>query len=298
VVTMIETRDGTQLYAKTLGQGRPVLLIHGWPLSADSWDPVMMALAENGYRAIAYDRRGFGRSDHAPSGYDYDTFADDLADVMAATGATQDVALVGFSMGGGEIARYMSRHAGRGVSQAVLVSSVVPYMLRTDDNPNGVPDSVFQQMTEGMKNDFRHFFTGFFRDFYGVGLLTHPVSDEELRWAWMTTMKASQYATLQAAAAFAYTDFRPDLPHFTVPTLVIHGTADRTVPFEATGRIVADQVPGAQLVEYPGEPHAVFATQTQRLCQDLLRFLGGEVVDNRQEMIDLMTAEMIATQPL
>jgi pimeloyl-ACP methyl ester carboxylesterase len=295
---MIQTRDETQLFVKTLGEGRPVVLIHGWPLSSDSWDPVMIALAEHGYRAIAYDRRGFGRSDHAPRGYDYDTFSDDLAEVMAATGATQDVALVGFSMGGGEIARYMSRHAGKGVSQVALISSVVPYMLKTDDNPNGVDESVFQQMTDGMKTDFRHFFTGFIKDFYGVGLLSHPVSDEELRWAWMTAMKASQYATIQSAAAFAHTDFRGDLPSFTVPTLVVHGNADATVPIEATGRVVADQVPGAQFVEYPGAPHGVFATHTQRLSEDLLRFLSGGEVDNRQEVLDAQTAALLSTQPL
>lgn len=293
-MTMIQTRDGTNLRVKTLGEGRPVVLIHGWPLSADSWDPVMMALAEAGYRAIAYDRRGFGRSDHADKGYDYDTFTDDLADVMEATGAIDDVALVGFSMGGGEIARYMSRHGGRGVSQAVLVSSVVPFMLQTDDNPKGVPDKVFQDMTEGMKTDFRRFFTTFFKQFYGVGLLSHPVSDEELHWAWQTTMQASQYATIQSAAAFAYTDFRPDLPHFQVPTLVIHGTADATVPIEATGRAVAAQVPSADLIEYEGEPHGVFATQTQRLGEDIINFLGGGKIEGRQGMIDAMTADTIA----
>lgn len=271
----IQARDGTQIYVKAVGQGRPVILIHGWPLSADSWDPQIVALAQAGYRAIAYDRRGFGRSDQPPSGYDYDTFADDLADVMKATGATRDVALVGFSMGGGEVARYLSRHGGAGVTQAVLVSSVVPYMLQTDDNPEGVPQAVFDQMTAGMREDFRGFFTSFFKQFYGVGFVTQPVSDEQLDWAWMTSQMAGQYATLQAAQAFATTDFRPDLAHFRVPTLVIHGTADKTVPIDATGRVVAAQVPGAQLIEYDGEPHGLFATQQARLTQDLIDFLGS-----------------------
>lgn len=293
-MSMIQTRDGTNLRVKTLGTGRPVVLIHGWPLSADSWDPVMIALAEGGHRAIAYDRRGFGRSDHAAAGYDYDTFTDDLADVLEATQATENVALVGFSMGGGEVARYMSRYGGKGVTQAVLISSVVPYMLRTEDNPHGVPGKVFDQMTEGMKSDFRRFFSTFFKQFYGVGLLTHPVSDEELHWAWNQAMQASQYATLQCAAAFAYTDFRPDLQHFTVPTLVIHGTADATVPVEATGREVARTVPSADLVEYEGEPHGIFATQTERLSQDILSFLNGEKIEARQGMIDAITADSLA----
>ncbi|PEQ11075.1 alpha/beta hydrolase [Novosphingobium sp. PC22D] len=295
---MIQTRDTTRLYVKTLGEGRPVLLIHGWPLSADSWDPVMMALAREGYRAIAYDRRGFGRSDQPAKGYNYDTFSDDLADVMAATGVTRDAVLVGFSMGGGEIARYMSRHRGKGVSQAALVSSVVPYMLQTQDNPKGVPDAVFQEMTQGMKSDFRHFFKGFFKDFYGIGMMSHPVSDEELEWAWMTAMQAGQYATLQSAAAFAYTDFRPDLAHFTVPTLVIHGTADKTVPIEATAHQVAEKVPSAELIAYEGEPHAVFATQTERLIDDLLNFLAGRKAETRQEIVDAVTAGSLAESPL
>ena len=269
-----ETRDGTSIRYKELGEGRPVILIHGWPLSADSWDPVMMAMADKGMRAIAYDRRGFGQSDHAPAGYDYDTFSDDLADLIAALGLEENIGLAGFSMGGGEIARYMSRHSGKGITAAALVSSVVPYMLKTDDNPDGVPQETFDEMTKGMKTDFRAFFTGFFKDFYGVGGPGTQVSDEERHWAWQTTMKSAQWATLQSAAAFATTDFRPDVPHITVPTLVIHGTEDKTVPIDATGRAVASQLENATLIEYENEPHAVFATVTDRLAGDLVDFFS------------------------
>lgn len=290
-MTMIETRDGTRLYAKEWGpkDGPPVVLIHGWPLSADSWDPQMNALADAGYRVIAYDRRGFGRSDQPGNGNDYDTYADDLADVMAAKNLTADVALVGFSMGGGEIARYMSRHGGKGVSRAVFVSSVAGYMLKGPDNPDGVPQATFDEMTAAMKKDHRKFFTGFFKDFYGVGMLSHPVSDEQLHWAWRTAMQAGLLNILQAAKAFATTDFRPDLDHVKVPSLVIHGTADKTVPIEATGHVIASKVPGAKLIEYDGEPHAVFATQQDRLTQDLLDFLGqgtGSAAD-RAEVIEV-----------
>lgn len=295
---MIEARDGTHLYAKSWGDGPPVILIHGWPLSADSWDPVMNALADAGFRAIAYDRRGFGRSQQPSGGYDYDTFADDLADVMAAYNATQGVALIGFSMGGGEIARYMSRHGGQGVSRVALVSSVVPYMLKTEDNPNGVPQETFDQMTEGMLQDRAKFFTSFFKDFYGVGWVTQPVSDEMLDLSWATAMQAGLRPTLQAAKAFATTDFRPDLKSFAVPTLLIHGTSDKTVPIDATAREVVKSVPHAQLIEYDGEAHGVFATQTQRLIDDLLGFLQGRAPEDRQEVIDALTADAVVAPPL
>ncbi|MDT0507974.1 alpha/beta hydrolase [Novosphingobium sp. MMS21-SN21R] len=293
---MIETRDGTRLYAKSWGEGPPVILIHGWPLSGDSWDPVSHALAEAGFRAIAYDRRGFGRSDQPSGGYDYDTFADDLADVMTAMNANEGATLVGFSMGGGEIARYLSRQGGQGVSRVALVSSVVPYMLKTEDNPDGVPQSTFDEMTDGMLSDRAKFFTGFFKDFFGVGMLTQPVSDEVLHLAWITAMQAGLRPTLAAANAFATTDFRPDLASFRVPTLIIHGTSDKTVPIDATGRALARAVPHATLLEYDGEPHGVFATQTDRLIRDLLDFVSGRAADDvPQQVVDTLTAQALVT---
>lgn len=268
----VSTSDKTRLYVKDWGTGRPVILMHGWPLSADSWDDSAMAFAEAGFRTIAYDRRGFGRSDQPWSGYDYDTLADDLAAVIEATGA-KDAAIVGFSMGGGEVARYMSRHGGRNVVQAALVASVVPYMLKTADNPNGVPQAVFDQMTAGMKQDRAHFWTGFFKDFFGVGLVSHPVSDEVLEWARDTAMMASLRSTLEAAKAFATTDFRPDLAAFNVPTLIIHGTGDKTVPIDTSARQAVKGIAQAKLIEYDGAPHGLFATDKDRVTKDLLAFL-------------------------
>ena len=273
-MTYIKTRDGTDLYVKDWGEGRPVLLLHGWPLSADMWDAQALALAESGFRAIAYDRRGFGRSSQPWSGYDYDTLADDLADVMAATGVGNDAAIVGFSMGGGEVARYMSRHGGKGVVKAGLISSVVPYMLKTEDNPQGTPQSTFREITDGIKQDRAHFFRQtFFPQFFGVGLISSPVSDELLDMATSTALMAGLKPTLACADAFATTDFRPDLPAFRVPTLVIHGTGDQTVPIDAAGRAAARGIAGAELVEYEGAPHGLNATESNRLTSDLLEFL-------------------------
>ncbi|KQT32642.1 arylesterase [Sphingomonas sp. Leaf412] len=269
----VKTRDGTDIYVKDWGSGRPVVLIHGWPLSSDSWDPQAMALADAGFRAIAYDRRGFGRSGQPWSGYDYDTLTDDLADVMEATGAN-DATLVGFSMGGGEVARYMSRHGGRGVVSAALIGSVVPYMLKTDDNPDGVPEETLGEIADGIRKDRPKFFADFFKDFFGVGYVTSPVSQETLDWAWRLAMQAGLRPTLACADSFGHTDFRPDLPAFRVPTLVLHGTGDKTVPIDPTGRAAAAGIAQSQLVEYDGAPHGLFATESDRLTDDLLAFLG------------------------
>ena len=268
----VTTNDKTKLFVKDWGSGRPVILLHGWPLSADSWDDHAMAIAESGYRTIAYDRRGFGRSSQPWSGYDYDTLADDLATVIEQTGA-QDAVLVGFSMGGGEIARYMSRHGGKSVVKAALIASVVPFMLKTSDNPDGTEQAVFDKMAQGIKEDRAKFFAGFFKDFFGVGMIAHPVSDEMLGAACNVAMQASLKATLECAKSFATTDFRNDLPAFKVPTLIIHGISDKTVPINAAGRAAAKGIAQSNLVEYDGAPHGLFATDKQRLTIDLLKFI-------------------------
>jgi pimeloyl-ACP methyl ester carboxylesterase len=268
----IATNDKTALYIKDWGTGRPVILMSGWPLSSDSWDDQAMAIAQAGYRAIAYDRRGFGRSSQPWSGYDYDTLADDLASVIRQTDA-KDATLVGFSMGGGEVARYMSRHHGRSVVQAILVSSVVPYMLKTNDNPHGTEQSAFDKIAHEIKADRAKFFAGFFKDFFGPGLADHPVSDELIAWARNLSLQASLKATLECVKSFSSTDFRPDLAAFTVPTLIIHGTGDKTVPIDASGRPAAKGIQQSTLIEYNGAAHGLFATEKERFTNDLLNFL-------------------------
>ncbi len=266
------TTDKSKLYVKDWGEGRPVILLHGWPLSSDSWDDQAMALADAGYRTIAYDRRGFGRSSQPWSGYDYDTLADDLAAVIDQSGA-KDAVLVGFSMGGGEVARYMSRHKGKRVSQAALISSIVPFMLKTEDNPQGTEQSVFDTMAQALKEDRAAFFAAFFRDFFGVTTQAYAVSEQVVEWARSVSMQASLKATLECAKAFSSTDFRADLPAFKVPTLIIHGTEDKTVPIESSGRAAAKGIKQSQLIEYEGAPHGLFATHKDRVTQDLLKFL-------------------------
>ncbi|MVA72974.1 alpha/beta fold hydrolase [Agrobacterium vitis] len=272
-MAFVEAKDGTQLHVKDMGKGRPVVLIHGWPLTGDMFEYQSLALLEAGFRVITYDRRGFGQSGHPADGYNYDTFADDLASVIDSLDV-QNVSLVGFSMGGGEIARYLSRHGASKVSKAALVASVAPYLLKDASNPDGVDASVF----EGMKNDIRKdrfaFLQSFAKTFYGVGLVTSPVSQGVLDWSFILGVMASPKATIDCVDAFGKTDFRPDLAAFTIPTLVIHGTADKTVPIDPAGRAAANGIAGAKLIEYEGEPHGLFATAPDRLNRDLIEFLG------------------------
>jgi len=272
-MTTFTTTDGTEIYFNDWGSGRVVVLVHGWPLDADMWSEQATFLAENGCRVVAYDRRGFGRSSQPWNGYDYDTMSDDLAQLIDHL-ELSDVTLVGFSMGGGEVARYLGRHGGAKVAKAVLVSAVTPYLLKTDDNPTGVDQSVFDDMLKGMKEDRAAFFGSFGQQFYGNSLLRKRVSAEHLQWTQQIAMMGSQRATIECAKAFAGTDFRADMATFTMPTLVIHGTADQTVPIDSSGRVAARMISGSKLIEYDDEPHGLHMTAKDRLNADLLSFIG------------------------
>lgn len=273
-ISTIRTRDGTGLYVRQWGEGRPVVLTHGWSLTADFWDYHAVGLARAGYRVVTYDRRGFGRSDQPWHGYDYNGFADDLADVMEAMDVTEQATLIGYSMGSGEVARYMSRHGGRGLVQAGLIAPVVPLLLKTDDNPHGYDPRKFDRMSIDLENDRPDFFRTYAKSLYGVGPLSHPVTQATVDWTWTMNMQAGLWPLLAAREAFGRTDFRPDLPAFHVPTLIVGGTADTDAPIDATGRAAAAGIAGSTLLEYDGAPHGLVITHKDRLLADLLRFLG------------------------
>jgi len=271
-MTMFTTTDGTDLYYNDWGHGPAIVLIHGWPLDADMWSAQALALAEKGNRVIAYDRRGFGRSSQPWSGYDYDTLADDLAQLIDHLDL-RDVALAGFSMGGGEVARYLGRHGGAKVARAALIGAVTPFLLKTETNPTGVDQSVFDGMLKGIREDRAAFFGGFIPAFFGNSLLRKRVSGETIDWTFNVAMMGSLRATIECAKAFAMTDFRPDMAAFTMPTLIIHGTADATVPIDSSGRVAARMIPHAKLIEYDDEPHGLAATAPDRLTADMLAFM-------------------------
>ncbi len=275
----IETKDGqhgqpVKIHYCDWGEGKPVILIHGWPSTAQMWEYQLAEIAQAGFRAIAYDRRGFGHSSVPFRAYDYDSLASDLNALIEALDLN-DVTLVGFSMGGGEVVRYLSRYGTARVSKAVLISSVTPFLAKGPDNPDGVPTEVFDQIVEGLKKDRPGFLDGFGKDFFGVSMLNHPVSTPFLDHFRSLSTLSSAHATLECAAAFAYTDFREDLAAVTVPTLIIHGNADNTVPIEASGNRTAAAIPHAQYIVYEGAPHGLFYTEKDRLNADLISFIGG-----------------------
>jgi non-heme chloroperoxidase len=267
----IDTADGTSLYYKDWGAGRPVVFIHGWPIDADMWDPQMLHLAAHGLRAVAYDRRGFGRSGQPWTGYDYDTLADDLHTVLE-TLALEDVVLVGFSMGGGEVARYIARHGTRRVARAVFIGSVTPGLQRGENNPAGVDPAVFEGMRDALRRDRASFVDAFNPLVTGANrpdsTVTKPVHD----WLSNMAMQASLKATIDCVTAFSATDFHADLARIDIPTWFVHGGDDQTAPLDLTSRAAARLVKGATLDVYDGAPHALMLTHAERLNRDLLAF--------------------------
>jgi len=266
------TGEEVNISYKDYGSGRPVVLIHGWPLSKEMWEYQIEPLVEAGLRVIKYDRRGFGKSSKPWGEYDYNTLTEDLHTIMEELDL-RDAVLVGFSMGGGEAVRYLSRYGSSRVSKIVLVSSVTPYMLKTADNPDGVDESVFKEMLDQMSEDRIAFLDNFGKTFFGVNLVSHPVSAPLLEYYRMLAAVAAPRATKQCAIAFAQTDFRQDVQAINVPTLIIHGGADKTVPIDASGARTAKMIPGSQYIVYEGAPHGLFYTHKEKLNQDLISFI-------------------------
>lgn len=267
--------DGSEvkLYYQDLGKGRPVVLVHGWPLDHTMWDYQVTALTDAGYRCISYDRRGFGKSDKPLTGYNYDTLTDDLKAIFDEL-QLDNAVLVGFSMAGGELVRYFSKYGGKGVSKLVLISSIAPYMLQTDDNPNGVPQEAIDDIANNIKKERAGFLGNFSKQFYGVSLLNSPVSDQQLAWDLTVAMQATLKSTLGCAVSFSSTDLRSEMGSINVPTLVIHGDNDQTVPIKATGEQAAQMIADAQYIVYEDEPHGLFLTAKDRLNTDLINFIG------------------------
>ena len=271
----ITTADGVQLYYKDWGpkDGPVVTFSHGWPLSSDSWESQMIFLAGQGYRVVAHDRRGHGRSSQPWDGNDMDHYADDLAAVIQALGL-DDVTLVGFSTGGGEVARYIGRHGTGRVKKAVLVSAVPPLMLRTADNPGGLPIDVFDGIRKAsLENRSQLYLDLASGPFYGFNRPGAEVSQGLIDSWWAQGMQGGHKNTYDSIAAFSATDFRDDLKKFDVPTLVIHGDDDQIVPIDSSGRASAALVDGAELLVYPGAPHGLTDTHKDRVNRDLLAFL-------------------------
>jgi non-heme chloroperoxidase len=277
----VSARDGAQIFYKDWGSGPPVVLSHGWPLNSDSWEAQQLHLAEHAVRAIAHDRRGHGRSQQTWDGNEMDTYADDLAAVIEGLDL-QGVVLIGFSTGGGEVARYVGRHGTARVAGVVLVSAVPPYMLKTDDNPGGVPIEVFDGIRTGSLADrsqtYRDLADG---PFFGHNRPGADVSEGIRAAFWRQGLQSGHRNAYECIAAFSATDFRQDLARIDVPALVIHGDDDQVVPYAVGGEASAKLISGAELKTYPGAPHGITDTHKAQLSEDLLAFVTSVNGGNR-----------------
>ncbi len=278
-----ENSGGIELYYEDHGSGQPVVLIHGYPLSGASWERQLPALLKAGYRVITYDRRGFGKSSQPATGYNYDTFTEDLHQLVTQL-KLGDFTLVGFSMGGGEVARYLGKYGSNGVSKAVIISGVPPYLLKTADNPEALDGEVFAGIEKAVAADRYAFFSGFFQNFYNTDqFLGKRVSEQAIEASWNVAAGASAIASLACVAAW-HTDFREDLARIDVPTLVIQGDADRILPIAATGLRTTKLIKGARQLIVKDGPHAVTWTHAEEVNDGLLRFLG-EKTSNVQNKV-------------
>ncbi|MGN7199913.1 alpha/beta fold hydrolase [Arthrobacter sp. SAFR-044] len=268
-----ENSTDIELYYEDHGSGQPVVLIHGYPLDGSSWEKQTAALLDAGYRVITYDRRGFGKSSKPTEGYDYDTFAADL-NTLLTTLDLNDVVLVGFSMGTGEVGRYLGTYGSARVARAAFLGSLEPYLLKTDDNPDGVPQEVFDGLMEAVTADRYAFFTGFFKNFYNSNtfLGTPRLSQEVMNAGWNLASGAGATASVAAQPTWL-TDFRQDIPKIDVPALIVHGTADNILPIDSTGRLFAKALPSAEYVEIEGAPHGLLWTHAAEVNEALLGFL-------------------------
>ena len=266
------TRD-INLHYEDYGTGKPVVLIHGWPLNGGSWEKQEAVLLDAGYRVISYDRRGFGESSKPSTGYNYNTFASDL-DTILKTLDLNYVTLVGFSMGTGEVTRYISTYGSDRIEKAVLIASIPPYLLKTPDNPQGIDKSVFDGIKDSIKSDRLAFLTQFFQDFYNMDVLGGKrISDQVYQYSWNVASRASPTGTYECVNAWL-TDFRNDLDYIDVPTLIIHGDADRILPIDVTGRRLKDAIKDNKYLEIEGGPHGMIWTHAEEINQALIDFLG------------------------
>src|SRR5215471_2202818 len=272
-MSTITTKDGTQIYYKDWGRGPVVTFSHGWPLNSDMWDGQMMFLAQQGFRVVAHDRRGHGRSSQAWSGNDMDGYADDLAAVIE-TLDLKEITMVGHSTGGGEVARYIGRYGTKRVARAVLIAAVPPIMLKSATNPEGLPIEVFDQIRAGVAGDRSQFYKDLAVQFYGANRPGAKVSEGILDQFWLWSMQAGARGAYDSVKAFSETDFTEDLKKFDVPTLVMHGEDDQIVPVKDSAKKSARLIRGAKEIYYPGAPHGLTSTLQDQVNKDLLAFLN------------------------
>jgi len=284
-ITNKRAKEEVEIHYKDYGSGQPVILIHGWPLSHRAWEPQVAAIVEAGFRCITYDRRGFGISSAPWDGYDYDSLAGDLNELMENLDL-KDAVIVGFSMGGGEVVRYISKYGTARVQKAALISSIIPLVKQKEDNPAGVPEKALMDIMGALKSDRVGFLKNFVKNFYNYDDNKDKISEAQTHYDWTIAAYASPRATIKAAEAWASTDFRPEMSKVTVPTLIVHGDADNIVPIETAGNQAAKVISDNQYVVIKDAPHGLTLTHTEELNKVLLAFLKGAAIPEAKKSKD------------